>query len=188
MTPRLGPPPWLTIAIGVATAAVTAVAFIWPDVMAALRRDPAIITEHQYWRLFTSFFIYGDSAVQIGLNVLALAIFGTLVEWRIGPGYWLAGYVAAALVGELAGLVWEPLGPGNSVAIAGLAGLLAVHQLLRADRPLQARLGLPMIVVIGGIGLSALSDMHGPPLLTGLVVGVIGAAASPERFHPGTEQ
>jgi hypothetical protein len=37
----------------------------------------------------------------------------------------MLGYLGAGLTGQVAGVFWQPVGAGNSVAVCGLAGLLA---------------------------------------------------------------
>src|SRR6201999_1066172 len=102
-----------------------------------------------------------DGWVQVLINSIGLLVYGTLVERILGRWWWIAGYVVAGLAGEIAGLWWQPLGGGNSVAICGLIGLISVWQAARGDLPGAPRvLG---VVVWGALGLWLLvqSDIHG---------------------------
>ena len=99
----------------------------------------------------------------------ALAIIGVIVERIFGGRRWLVLYFAAGVTGELAGLAWKPLGAGSSVAICGLLGALGAW-LLRNPRPMQSRFG-GIVILVGAVILTALRDLHGPPLLVGIALG-----------------
>ena len=78
---------------------------------------------------------------------------------------------ARRLAGEVAGIYWQPVGGGNSVAICGLIGLFSVWQ-----AAMPARGGPPPVigaVVWGGIGLWLVTheDIHGAALVAGFLVG-----------------
>jgi rhomboid protease GluP len=163
--------PWLTLLVFAATSAVTAVMLAgWPWLGPALERDPKMLAG-EWWRFVTSWFVLTDGWVQIGLNSVGLLAYGTLVELTLGGVWWVVAYVVAGLAGEIAGIFWQPVGGGNSVAICGLIGLFSVWQ---AMQPHTA--GPPRVlnaVVWGGIGLWLVThdDIHGAALVAGFVVG-----------------
>jgi rhomboid protease GluP len=177
----MGGTPWLTLAVFAVTSAVTGLMLAWPELgMAqALMRTPTML-DGEPWRLVTSWFVLTDGWGQIVGNSVALLVVGSLVEWRIGRGWWLAGYVTGGLVGEIAGSFWQPVGGGNSVAILGLMGLLAAA-LARRRGLSTLRRWLPALIWIGlAIWLCWRADIHGPPIFAGLCVGLLWLARGRE--------
>jgi len=172
---KAGRLPWLTIAVLALTSAVTAAQFVWPQVLPALRRQPSML-EGEIWRFITAWLVHDEGARQIVFNLVALAVAGTFVELVLGRFIWIAAYVAGGLAGEIAGIFWQPIGAGNSVAVCGLIGVLASWQLRRNGVPLAARLIFPLAAFGGGLVLIANHDIHGPPLLVGGVIGFLGRA------------
>ena len=79
--------------------------------------------------------------------------------------------MAGGLAGETAGIFWQPVGAGNSVAVCGLIGALASWQLRRGNIPALARFVFPVVCFGGAVLLIANHDIHGPPLLVGGAVG-----------------
>ena len=117
-----------------------------------------------------------DGWLQIVVNSIGLLVYGTLVERAIGRGWWIVGYVVAGLVGEVAGIFWQPVGGGNSVAICGLIGLFSVWPDRAHGRSRRRHRRCLSAVVWGGLGLWLVthSDIHGAALVAGFLVG--GAA------------
>ena len=169
------PMAWLTLAVFVITSAVTVAMLLRPDwhLGELLERDPKMLSG-EWWRFVTTWLVETDGWGQIFVNSLGLLIFGTLVERRMGRWWWATGYVVAGLAGEIAGIFWQPVGGGNSVAICGLIGLFSVGQIGRQDLPSVAQ--YLSIVLWGAIGLWLFfaADIHGAALLAGFLAG--GAA------------
>lgn len=171
--------PWLTAAVWLATAATTGAMLRDPWIASALERNGILIREGEVWRLVTAWLVETDGWTQIVVNLAGLAVFGTLAELLAGRGWWIAAYVAAGLAGEVAGLFWQPIGGGNSVAVCGLIGLFSVWQ-LRHQQGLGVQRYLGTVAWLGlGIWLSVQRDIHGPALVTGFVAGAL-AFARPE--------
>src|SRR5262249_40872012 len=98
-------------------------------------------------------------------------VVGTVAERAWGHGWWLGFYLLGAVVGEVAGLAWKPVGAGSSVAVCGLLGSVAVWLLARvATWP--GRFGA-VVIVGGALLLTARHDLHGPPILAGALVAVL---------------
>lgn len=163
--------PRLTVAVFVVTLAVTMAQLVWPEVLPALRRQPSMIAEGEVWRFASAWLVHDEGVRQIAFNLTALAIAGTLVEIMLGGVAWVIAYAGAGLAGEIAGIFWQPVGAGNSVAVCGLVGALAAWQAMRRDIPVVARLVFPLVYFAGALVLVANSDIHGPPLLIGGAVG-----------------
>jgi rhomboid protease GluP len=172
--------PWLTLGVFVATSAVTAAMWVWPEIGTALERDPKML-HGEWWRFVTTWFVLTDGWLQIVLNSVGLLVFGALVERRIGRGWWLAGYVIAGLAGEVAGIFWQPVGGGNSVAICGLIGLFSITQLDQRDQPLPARYVSSVVWMGLGLWLVTHADIHGAALVAGFLVAAVAYVAERRR-------
>jgi rhomboid protease GluP len=163
--------PWLTLTVFIVTSVVTAAMFWgWPELGPLLERDPKML-HGEWWRFVTTWFVLTDGWTQVLINSIGLLIYGTLVERMTARRWWVASYVVAGLAGEVAGIFWQPVGGGNSVAICGLIGLYSVWQAL-----LPHGGGGPRVinmVVWGGIGLWLVThaDIHGAALVAGFAVG-----------------
>src|SRR5690606_23651179 len=105
-----------------------------------LQRDPSML-HGEWWRFVTTWLVLTEGWAQIAVNSIGLLILGTLAERSQGRLWWLVAYVVAGLAGEIAGLFWQPVGGGNSVAICGLIGLFSVGLTVRRDLPPPARWG-----------------------------------------------
>jgi len=136
-------------------------------------------------RAVTALTLHADSTHVLG-NVLSGAIFGHLVERRMGPGLGLLSIVAAGSIGNFANAAYyfsigEPHGSiGASTAVMGAVGILAATQALVSRSEVKQRSfrdwGAPLLgglALLGTLGSSAQSDVgaHGFGFLAGLVVG-----------------
>lgn len=162
--------PWLTLTVFAVTSLVTAAMLAYPQIGKALERDPAML-RGEWWRFVTTWLALTDGWVQIAVNSAALLIFGTMVEQHAGRLWWSLAYGAAGLAGEIAGIFWQPVGGGNSVAIAGLIGLFSLWQVRRKRLPMVARYGSTAVWLTIGLWLTVRADIHGPALLAGFAVG-----------------
>jgi rhomboid protease GluP len=84
--------------------------------------------------LFTSLFIH-FGIVHVVLNMLALAVFGPLVERLYGSATYLLIYLFAGVAGSLASVSWHPgiNSAGASGAIFGILGALLAAPLRAGD-------------------------------------------------------
>ena len=170
MTRRI---PWLTIVVFVVTAAFTAAQALMPELLPALRRQPSMVWDGQVWRFVTAWLVHDEGARQIAMNFPALALAGTVAEWIFQRHVWILAYGMAGLAGEVAGLFWQPLGAGNSVAILGLVGLVAGWWSRASGKPLPQRVIAPLVLLALALWLTFARDIHGPALLVGLLLGQI---------------
>jgi membrane associated rhomboid family serine protease len=163
--------PVFTVIVFTITMAVTALQFVFPVVLAQLRRSPEMYSSGEWWRFLTPLFVHSEGWPQIIFNGLCLAILGPMVERRYGPYRCLALYFVSGFVGELAGLAWKPTGAGASVACCGLLGGLAIWRWLR-DRTPRGRIVCGAILTFA-VTLTAIHDLHGPPILAGMFLAVL---------------
>ena len=158
--------PMVTATVFSVTMIVTTLQFIFPSILAGLRRTPEMYAAGEWWRFITPLFVHAEGWPQILLNGICLAAMGPTVERRYGRWQWLVLYFGSGFVGELAGFTWKPNGAGASVACCGLLGGLAIWRLLR-DKPPRGRL-IGGGILIFAITLTAFRDLHGPSILTGM--------------------
>lgn len=161
--------PIATIIVLVATGVLTALQFSFPEIVALLERTPVGIRQNQWWRLITPLFVHPGGWRQIAFNFSSILVVGVLVERIFGSWRWLILYFVSGFIGELAGYAWQPVGAGASVAGAGLLGALAIWLILENRSP-QAVTG-GVIILIGGVILATLTDIHGLPVLAGASMG-----------------
>jgi rhomboid protease GluP len=159
-----------TTGVLVLTSTLTALSIVNPNVLRALMRTPEAL-EGEVWRLVTPLFVERGGWPEITLNLVTLALVGAITERLWGSRRWLWFYFAGGLSGELAGLAWRPLGTGSSVAMLGLFGACAIA-LVRRRGPWPL---LTVLVVLTGVTLTALKNLHGPPLLVGAAVASVFA-------------
>jgi rhomboid protease GluP len=172
--------PKLTASVLLLTGLLTGLQFVIPGLLGALQRTPMTRSSHEWWRLITPFFINRGTWKEITFNLVSLAIVGTIAERVWGRRRWLAFYLLGGFVGESAGLAWKPDGAGSSVATCGLLGALSVWMLFRL-KTWPARFGA-MFIILGALALTAIRDLHGPPLLAGAcLAGVILWRESPRQ-------
>jgi rhomboid protease GluP len=134
-----------------------------------MQRSPAVLTTGEWWRLITPIFINRPYSAELILNLVALLAVGAVAERCWGSRRWLLFYFVGGLIGESAGLAWRPTGMGSSVAECGLLGALAIWLLYRATAA-RARIAAVALLLVG-IGLTALQNLHGPPLLACACIG-----------------
>lgn len=99
--------------------------FVFGGVLGQLQRRPAGL-HGDWWRTGTALLVQDGGVFGAVSNLLFLAVIGIAAEQIVTRWQWLAGYLGAAAVGEFAGYAWQPVGGGNSIAICGLAALVAV--------------------------------------------------------------
>ena len=120
--------------------------------------DPeALFSGHEYWRLLTAN-LFHASLAHIGVNTLALLIFGSLVEPQIGSRLVLAWMVIAMLSCDVVSLL---LLPGASIGASGIAYGLQIAFLTLTAKQVIAENQQPL--------LRALWDLRGYVLIILLI-------------------
>lgn len=173
--PRLPRPPFATMAALVLTAVPSLVQLtVTPGLYETLRRDRAAIGDGELWRLLTSFAVQDSGWPGLIFNVIALAVIGTLAERLWGTARWLVLAVTVQVLGNLWGLVVQPVGAGTSLVNYGLAASLAAASVVLGTGP---RLRVPAAVsLLAALLLLALTDIHGGAALLGALAGATLAA------------
>ena len=96
------------------------------------------ILNGEYWRLFTSMFLHAD-IMHIISNMIALIIFGAVVENSYSKVEYLIIYFISGLIGNLFSLVLLPLNTislGASGAIFGLIGAAFILYAVEGEKTL----------------------------------------------------
>jgi membrane associated rhomboid family serine protease len=170
----------LNVAMFVATAVSAGLAGVNPldnefsPLFAQLAQVPILVELGEDWRLVTAAFLH-IGLVHLLLNMLALLVFGSELERRLGRWRYLAVYLVSLLGGAVAlQLFGDPGRPvaGASAAIYGLLGGMAVVMLARREdlRGLLTLLALNVVIsFLPGVSLLG----H----LGGLVAGFLATGA-----------
>ncbi len=141
-----------------------------PALFEALRRDRAAIADGELWRLVTSFAVQDSGWTGTIFNLVALAFVGTLAERLWGPARWVCIALAAQVLGNLWGLVVQPVGAGTSLVNYGLAASLAAAALLLGPRAVRVPAAVSLAAALA---LLALADIHGGAALVGAACAVV---------------
>jgi len=147
---------------------------IFPFVTDNFKLTSSLILQ-QPWTLITSMFLHG-SLIHLLYNMLALAIFGLILENEIGSKKFLLVYLAAGIFAGLASIPFYNAVLGASGAIFGIIGTLTI---LKPKMQVFA-LGVPMPMFLAAIIWAALdlfgifipSDTANIAHLSGILVGI----------------
>jgi rhomboid protease GluP len=142
---------------------------VHPAIIGALERDP---DGGWWWRCVTALLVQSSGTPQILFNLAALAAVTPVAARTLGNRWTLTVYLVTGVTSHLVSeAAWQPTGAGDSVAICGLVGALALYYLLRGTRR-ELRLVLALIP-LAGVVLCALTNNHGVGVLAGCVFGVV---------------
>lgn len=149
-------------------------------------------TDGEWWRLGTSLFLH-FGLIHLLVNLLALGAFGPLAERLFGKLTFLLIYLAAGLVGGLAGLAVHPdvNSAGASGAIMGVIGALLAVALrgrrsypIRILRPIRRTVllftGTVLLFGLSHKGVDNVANIGG--LITGFLLGLL--MFRPTDDHP----
>ncbi len=137
---------------------------------------PAILHQHQYWRLVTSGFLHYN-ILHIAFNMFFLYVMGPMLEPAIGRVNFAAVYFASLLAGSFGALLFEPgiYTVGASGACFGVLGALIV---VARDRKIPIwRSGLGPTLAINVIFSVSVAGISIGGHLGGLVGGLLAGKA-----------
>ncbi|MHA1436202.1 MAG: rhomboid family intramembrane serine protease [Promethearchaeota archaeon] len=134
-----------------------------------------VIDNQELWRLFTSMFLHADE-LHLFSNMIALLIFGSVVENTISKGEYIIIYFISGLIGNIFSLILLPkyiISLGASGAIFGLIG--AAFILITREEPTLLFFGLAYLgyFVVSSFtpGINYTAHLFG--LAGGLLIGYI---------------
>jgi hypothetical protein len=118
---------------------------VHPGVVSELERSSAGL-HGDWWRTATALFVQDGGLIGGASNLLFLASVGTLAEQVISRPRWLVHYFGVGLFTELVAYALQPVGGGNSIAVCGLTGAVALAAW--RDDPRLPRVATAAILVI----------------------------------------
>jgi rhomboid protease GluP len=155
---------------------------------------PAIVANHQWWRLITAGFLHGG-LLHIAMNSYALFILVTEVEQYFGTARLIVAYVLSTFTGFVLSTLTQPMTPsvGASAAAFGLIGIMLSLSIRRRNDPLVQLIrqrymqwlvfSLVLTVFSRGIDIWAHVGGFAGGFLAGMVGGLPSLPGSPrERF------
>lgn len=176
---RLRPGP---VALWIGIAVPSLLALVVPSLLHDLRRSPGSITfDDQWWRVVTSVLVQDRGFVGTLLNLVVLAVVLVLADAVWGSARMFAVFGAChVLFALLATYMFPSSGAGSSGATIALAS--SVGGVVAVLDPKWRESILAGVMVVAGIALLALQDIHGVAILVGTVVGAVtGVVWPPQR-------
>ncbi|WP_052441094.1 rhomboid family intramembrane serine protease [Streptacidiphilus anmyonensis] len=174
--------PWVSLGLFAVMAVMAVVQYAAPAVVGDLMRQPGALSDGQWWRAGTALLVQSSGLAQIACNLPALLVVGVVAEavlggWRTAGVFLVSG--VAAQTASLAG--WAPRGGGDSVAVCGLVGALAVVCLLRGADFGRTFQDSPLVLLVpaAGLVLCALRNNHGVGLVAGCLLGLLLSVRGP---------
>ena len=164
--------PSTTIVLGL-TALITLAQFVWPQVLELFRRTPDALQTGEWWRIISPLFVHAYGWPHLLFNLGWISAVGLAVERRFGHLHWLLLYFVPGIVGEFAGLAWEPHGAGSSLGGSGLLGAFAVWLLVHRPTLRSRDRWWGLFIILCGTMLTLLHNIHGPPIIAGAALGAL---------------
>jgi membrane associated rhomboid family serine protease len=155
--------PVVTAAVTAVTVATNAVQLSVPGVLERFERTPAGL-HGEWWRTVTALFVQDGGIAGTVSNLLFLVLVGTVAEQVLTGPRWLLHYFGVGLATEFVGYLWQPVGGGNSIAICGLTGAVALA-LWRRDSRLPSWSAAVTVLWCGAL----LGSVWWPLVLAGIV-------------------
>jgi len=164
------PIPFATIAATVIVGVPSVLQLtVVPSLLGALKRDRAAIADGEAWRLLTSLVVQDGGWAGAIFNLVTLVVVGVMAERVWGAVRWAAIALVAGVAGQLWGLVVQPVGAGNSVAVFGLAAAVAIVALRHGSRATRVAAALSLLVAAA---LLLIGDIHGGAATAGALMGL----------------
>lgn len=162
------PVPPVAAALVAVLAVMGVVQTVHPAIIGTLERDP----DGGWWRCVTALLVQSSGWFQVVFNLAALVVVAPVAARTLGSLWTLVVYLVAGVAAHVVSTAgWSPHGGGDSVAICGLVGALAVGYSLRGTRRDLRRLLL--LIPAAAVVLCALTNNHGVGLAVGCLFGVL---------------
>lgn len=149
--------PVLTTVVAAAMLGMALVQAAVPGMLRDLGRTPAGL-HGDWWRSLTSLVVQDGGVAGTVFNLVGLLAVGTVAEQALVWWRWLAQYFVVGVAAEFVGYAWQPVGGGNSIAVCGLAGGVALALWRRDPRlpafagPVAALWSAAMLATLGRYG------------------------------------
>lgn len=171
--PRRRPPLFSMLVIGI-TVVVSGLQFVYPELLAALRRDPEAIRAGELWRLVTALFVQPNGVSQCLANGFLILAFMPAAE-RLYRRNVLVVYFAAGLAGTTVNYFWDSGSGGSSPAIFGVMGSLLIYVIRNRKVLLLPFAFIASAGLLASVVMLVSRDGHG----VGLIVGALVASFLP---------
>jgi membrane associated rhomboid family serine protease len=145
--------------------------FFYPVLLVILQRDAVRILNGEWWRLVTSLFVQDGGIPGLSFNLVSLLLVGMVAEQLWNSPLTILIFFVGGIVGEIAGLAWQPIGAGNSVANFSLVGSIVVGCLTGHPTKVVQLIGLLTLGTY--ILLVALHDIHGAAGTAGMLLALL---------------
>ena len=122
--------PVLTAVVSTVAVAAAVTQYAATSAVPALERDLDGLLRGEWWRLVTPLLVQTLGWHQVAANLVTLALLGLIAEWLVGRWRWWVLFAAGTVGGQLAAYAMREPGGGDSIAICGLAGGVAVALLV----------------------------------------------------------
>lgn len=163
--------PWITLFLFFIIAIPSILQLFFPAILTLLQRDTDRVVRGEWWRLVTFLFAQDGGVTGTAFNLISLLLIGLVAEQFWNPGEMLLLFFLGGLFGGVVGLLWQPIGAGNSVGNFSLAGSVATLCLRqRPARPIQIPV---LLTLLAGVILALWRDIHGPAVLMGALLAVL---------------
>jgi hypothetical protein len=172
--------PVLTIGVLALTAGTGLAQAADRGLLTHLQRTPAE-SHGDWWRIASALLVQDGGMVGAVSKLAFLGLIGVAAEQVLTRPRWVVHYVGVGLATEVLAYSWQPVGAGNSIAVCGLAGGVAVA-CRRGDSRLPAYSDLVLLLWCGAL-LGTLSD---DLVVPGIALAAAGAALA-RRNHERRE-
>lgn len=102
----------------------------------------------------------------VRLGAVFLLVFLPLAGRLYANWLWLL-YFAPGILGQVVNHWWQPYGGGSSTGAFGVMGSLLIYVIYHRQTMPKLHTFLAIAGLCGAVGLCAIKDGHGPPLLLG---------------------
>jgi membrane associated rhomboid family serine protease len=157
-----------------ATVVISGLQFVYPELLAALRRDPDAIRAGELWRFFTALFVQPGGIGQCLANGFLILAFMPAAERLYGRNV-LVVYFASGLLGQIVNHFWASGSGGSSTAIFGVMGSLFFYILRNRKMLLTPFAFIASLGLLSSVVMVLSRDGHG----VGLIVGASVASMLP---------
>ncbi len=160
--------------------------FLLQGVVPGLKENLLLISAYAWsrpWTLLTAIFAHAN-IVHILFNAYALAMFGSILEERIGSWKFLLVFIAAGIISSVTDTFFYPASLGASGAIFGIIGALAVLEPMMTIYvyyiPMPffvAAIAYAALDIFGfftGVQTSPIGNVANAAHISGLTVGILG--------------
>jgi membrane associated rhomboid family serine protease len=168
--------------IGINVAVFLAVLVTGGAVLGGTVMLPVLVADGQWWRLLTSAFLH-QQFLHLLFNMVALWVFGPVMERLLGRARFLGLYLLSGLAGSVAVYLLSPPGSATLGASGAVFGLLGAALVVTVRRGYDASwllglLGINLVITFSVGSISWQGHLGG--LLCGLALGA-AVAWSPRR-------